>query len=67
MHFVHWNREKYANISEASDKEDGLAVVGLLASVVGLFSYHFKLENYEIPNSVLRYVHIVNDPNTPSS
>ena len=39
MHFVHWNYEKYANILEASDKEDGLAVVGLLASVVGLYYF----------------------------
>ena len=40
MHFVHWNREKYANISEASNKEDGLAVVGLLAGVVSFLPLH---------------------------
>ena len=34
LHFVHWNSEKYANISEASSKDDGLAVLGLLAGVV---------------------------------
>ncbi|XP_072138321.1 carbonic anhydrase 12 [Mobula birostris] len=33
LHIVHYNSEKYENISIAQDKEDGLAVLGILIKV----------------------------------
>lgn len=33
MHIVHYNSDKYPNISVAVDKSDGLAVLGVLIEV----------------------------------
>ena len=33
MHIVHFNSDKYANVSMAVDKSDGLAVLGVLVEV----------------------------------
>jgi carbonic anhydrase len=33
IHLVHWNSDYYANFTEASDKPDGIAVVGILVQV----------------------------------
>uniref|UniRef100_UPI00398E821B carbonic anhydrase 14-like n=1 Tax=Pristiophorus japonicus TaxID=55135 RepID=UPI00398E821B len=42
LHVVHYNSEKYRNVSEAMSKEDGLAVLGILLEVG-----HFKNTAYE--------------------
>ena len=33
LHFVHWNSSKYSSFSEAVDKKDGLAVIGVMIEV----------------------------------
>lgn len=39
MHVVHYNSDKYSNISSAVDKSDGLAVLGVLIEV-SLYATH---------------------------
>lgn len=39
MHVVHYNSDKYPNISSAVDKSDGLAVLGVLIEV-SLYGTH---------------------------
>ncbi|KAM6960616.1 uncharacterized protein ca12 [Aplochiton taeniatus] len=41
MHVVHFNSDKYANVSMAADKSDGLAVLAVLIEV-GEFNPHFN-------------------------
>ena len=37
---MHWNCEKYSSFSEAVDKHDGLAVLGVMIQVTRLFLFY---------------------------
>lgn len=42
MHVVHYNLDKYPNISMAVDKSDGLAVLGVLIEVSLYWMHELK-------------------------
>ena len=37
LHLVHWNRSKYASPNEAAGQPDGLAVLGIMLTVIRNF------------------------------
>uniref|UniRef100_A0A3B3D5J2 Carbonic anhydrase XII n=1 Tax=Oryzias melastigma TaxID=30732 RepID=A0A3B3D5J2_ORYME len=42
MHVVHYNSDKYPNISSAVDKSDGLAVLGVLIEVIQVPGFNIR-------------------------
>ena len=53
MHVVHFNSDKYANISMAVDKSDGLAVLGVLIEVR---AYREGLDQKDQPHKQIVYI-----------
>uniref|UniRef100_A0A3Q4HP72 Carbonic anhydrase n=1 Tax=Neolamprologus brichardi TaxID=32507 RepID=A0A3Q4HP72_NEOBR len=49
LHVVHYNSDKYPNISTAVDKSDGLAVLGVLVELISVLSFRLSDQKVKVP------------------
>ncbi|NWZ51392.1 CAH1 anhydrase, partial [Haliaeetus albicilla] len=55
LHLIHWNMDKYLNVTEAFDKLDGLAIVSVFLKVTPFSDFDPKSMDYWTYNGSLIY------------